>query len=107
MSKIPYSSAVGSLMYAMVCIRPDIAHVVRVVIVTQEYYTLVPPALGFRGRAPKNFFLGCVLANSFADPWYWVKPRIFPLYFPYKRNHCKMTKYGMVLYCIGRETVRA
>ena len=27
-SKIPYSSAVGSLMYAMVCIRPDIAHAV-------------------------------------------------------------------------------
>ena len=31
MSKVPYASAVGSLMYAMVCIRPDIAHVVGVV----------------------------------------------------------------------------
>ena len=30
-SRIPYSSVVGSLMYAMVCKRPDIAHVVRVV----------------------------------------------------------------------------
>jgi hypothetical protein len=31
MSKVLYSSAVGSLMYAMVCTRPDIAHVVGVV----------------------------------------------------------------------------
>ena len=31
MQKIPYSSAVGSLMYAMVCTRPYIAHVVGVV----------------------------------------------------------------------------
>ena len=31
MSKIPYSSAVGSLMHAMVCTRPNIAHVVGVV----------------------------------------------------------------------------
>lgn len=31
MSKTPYASAVGSLMYAMVCTRPDIAHAVGVV----------------------------------------------------------------------------
>ena len=31
MSSIPYSSAIGSLMYAMVSTRPDIAHVVSVV----------------------------------------------------------------------------
>ena len=31
MSKVPYASAVGSLMHAMVCTRPDIAHAVGVV----------------------------------------------------------------------------
>ena len=31
MSKVPYSSAIGSLMYAMVCTRPDIAHAMGVV----------------------------------------------------------------------------
>ncbi len=31
MSNIPYASAVGSLMYAMVCTRPDLSHAVSVV----------------------------------------------------------------------------
>ena len=31
MSKVPYSYAIGSLMYAMMCTRPDIAHAVGVV----------------------------------------------------------------------------
>jgi hypothetical protein len=31
MSRVPYSSVVGSLMYAMVCTRPNIAHAVGVV----------------------------------------------------------------------------
>nr|GFC12572.1 retrovirus-related Pol polyprotein from transposon TNT 1-94 [Tanacetum cinerariifolium] len=31
MDRVPYASAVGSLMYAMVCTRPDLAHVVGVV----------------------------------------------------------------------------
>ena len=31
MLKVPYASAVGSLMYAMACTRPDIAHAVGVV----------------------------------------------------------------------------
>lgn len=30
MSKIPYASTIGSLMYAMVCTRPDISYVVSV-----------------------------------------------------------------------------
>ncbi|MCI62396.1 GDSL esterase/lipase 1-like, partial [Trifolium medium] len=31
MAKIPYASAIGSLMYAMVCTRPDIGHAMGVV----------------------------------------------------------------------------
>jgi Reverse transcriptase (RNA-dependent DNA polymerase) len=31
MLKVPYASAVGCLMYAMVCTRPDIAHAVGIV----------------------------------------------------------------------------
>ena len=31
MSKVPYASAIGSLMYVMVCTRPNIAHVMGVV----------------------------------------------------------------------------
>ena len=31
MSRIPFASAVGSLMYAMLCIRPDICYVVEIV----------------------------------------------------------------------------
>ena len=30
-SKVPYASAIGSLMYVMVCTRPDIAHAMGVV----------------------------------------------------------------------------
>jgi len=30
MSRVPYASAVGSLMYAMVCARPDLAYAVAV-----------------------------------------------------------------------------
>ena len=31
MAKVPYASAIGSLMYAMTCTRPDISHAVGVV----------------------------------------------------------------------------
>jgi len=31
MSRIPYASVVGSLMYAMVCVRPDLLYAVSIV----------------------------------------------------------------------------
>ena len=31
MSKIPYSSAVGSMMYVMVCLHPDLAYLVSAI----------------------------------------------------------------------------
>lgn len=31
MERIPYANAVGSLMYAMICTRPDLGHVVNLV----------------------------------------------------------------------------
>ena len=37
MKHVPYASAVGSLMYVMVSMRPDIAHVVGVVLVFLKY----------------------------------------------------------------------
>ena len=57
------------------------------------------PYLGVRGWSPQEMFLGCVLANSFADPWYWVNRSIFPWYLSYKRKHCNMIVYGIILYC--------
>ena len=46
MSRVPYAGAVGSLMYAMVCTRPDIAHVVGVLSrfmskLGKEHWTIV------------------------------------------------------------------
>ncbi|XP_070014446.1 secreted RxLR effector protein 161-like [Nicotiana sylvestris] len=31
MSRVPYANVVGSLMYVMICTRPDISHAIRVV----------------------------------------------------------------------------
>jgi hypothetical protein len=46
MSHVPYASAVGNLMYEMVCTRPDIAHAVGVLIrymskLGNDHYTIV------------------------------------------------------------------
>jgi hypothetical protein len=71
MSHVPYASAVGSLMYAMVCIRPEIAHVVGVLSgymskLGKEHWTTIKRVLGI-----------CVelLAMDFAtkEERYWTK----------------------------------
>jgi hypothetical protein len=61
MSKIPYASAVGSLMYAMLCTRPDIAHAVSLTSRYQsdpgmEHWTAVKNILKYLKRT-KDMFL--------------------------------------------------
>jgi hypothetical protein len=57
MSRVPYASAVGSLMYAMVCTRPDIVHAVGVLSrymskAGQEHWTTVKRVFRYlRGTA--------------------------------------------------------
>ena len=57
------------------------------------------PTLGFKGEAPEKLFFGCLLANSFADPWYWIDRSIFHGIYPIKEKNCNMVVYGIVLYC--------
>ena len=78
---MPYASAVGSLMYAMVCTRPDIAHVVGVVIrflsnPSKEHWTAVKWILRYlRGTSKtclcfgtnKLVLVGCIDAYMVED----------------------------------------
>ena len=65
MSKVPYASAIGSSMYAMVCTRPDIAHVVGVVSrymshLGIEHWNAVKWILRYlRGTSNKSLRFGC------------------------------------------------
>jgi hypothetical protein len=61
MNKIPYASAVGSIMYAMLCTRPDIAHTVSLTSRYQsdpgmEHWTVVKNILKYLKRT-KDMFL--------------------------------------------------
>ena len=64
MSNVSYSSTVGSLMYVMVCTRPDIAHVVGVLSrymnnPGKEHWKEVKWILRYlRGTTTKTFCLG-------------------------------------------------
>ena len=61
MSVIPYASAIGSLMYAMICTRPDIVYVVSITSRYQsnpgsEHWALVKIVLKYLRRT-KDMFL--------------------------------------------------
>ena len=61
MKKIPYASAIGSIMYAMICTRPDIAHAVSLTSRYQsdpgmEHWTAVKNILKYLKRT-KDMFL--------------------------------------------------
>ena len=61
MSRIPYASAVGSLMYAMLCTRPDICYSVGVVSrfqsnPGQQHWTAVKSILKYLRRT-RNYML--------------------------------------------------
>jgi hypothetical protein len=64
MSRVPYSSSVGILMYAMVCTRPDITHAVGVVSKymnnpDKEHWEVVKWILGYlRGIATHALCFG-------------------------------------------------
>jgi hypothetical protein len=64
MSRVPYSSTVGSLMYAMVCTRPNIPHTVGVVRrymnnLCKEHWEAVKCILGYlRGIATNALCFG-------------------------------------------------
>ncbi|KAM2156860.1 hypothetical protein ACFX1R_042497 [Malus domestica] len=62
MSAIPYASAIGSLMYAMICTRPDIAYVVSINSRYQsnpgsEHWTAVKTVLKYLRRTKDMFFI--------------------------------------------------
>ena len=62
MSKISYTSAIGSLMYAMLCTRPDIAHAVSVTSryqsnLDEEHWTSVKCILKYLRRTKVMFLV--------------------------------------------------
>ncbi|KAK1607660.1 hypothetical protein QYE76_031333 [Lolium multiflorum] len=84
MSQIPYASAVGSIMYAMLCTRPDIAHAVSLTSRYQsdpgmEHWTSVKNILKYLKRT-KDMFL-CyggdqeLVVTSYTDAIRWASSK--------------------------------
>ncbi|KAM1193139.1 hypothetical protein ACFXTH_013411 [Malus domestica] len=76
MSRIPYASAIGSLMYAMICTRPDIAYAVSITSRYQsnpglEHWAAVKTVLKYLRRTKdilKVNILKVASADNVADP---------------------------------------
>ncbi|KAK1670359.1 hypothetical protein QYE76_058518, partial [Lolium multiflorum] len=84
MNQIPYASAVGSIMYAMLCTRPDIAHVVSLTSRYQsdpgmEHWTAVKNIMKYLKRT-KDMFL-CyggdqeLVVTSYTDAISWCSSK--------------------------------
>ena len=76
-----------------------------VVIITQEYYTVVPPALGFGGSALKKFFWDVCWPTVLCTHGFGLTLEFTHCISPIKEKHCNTAMYGMVLYCIVLETI--
>jgi hypothetical protein len=83
MNKIPYASAIGSIMYAMLCTRPDVAHAISLTSRYQsdpglEHWTVVKNIFKYLRRTKDMFLVyggeeelvaGCYVDASFdTDP---------------------------------------
>eukprot|EP00253_Pinus_taeda_P028555 PITA_28555 len=79
MSRVPYASAVGSLMYAMVCTRPDIAHAVGVLSrfmskPGKEHWTTVKRVFRLGSRYQRRSTSGYVF-NLFGGAVSWMSKK--------------------------------
>eukprot|EP00253_Pinus_taeda_P036336 PITA_36336 len=80
MSHVPYASAVGSLMYAMVCTRPDIAHVVGVLSrfmskPGKEHWTAVKRVFRLGWRLDQRISTSGYVFNLFGGAVSWMSKK--------------------------------
>ncbi|KAI9187188.1 hypothetical protein LWI28_025291 [Acer negundo] len=71
MSRVPYASAVGSLMYAMLCTRPDICFAVGIILISNQILTPENPHQGLCLLLEEEQLYGGVSSNLvlLIPPW--------------------------------------